>query len=200
MDKINMNITDGINKVDVMEIKQDKQEIQKIQGKPDKIKRQIRYGVFETNSSSVHTIVYSNTGMEESKFKLDKDGKIHVKLDIYFGSDECIYNTQEEKLVYLFSFAYDDSSRYYDIKEDDEYPYEMHVIERAIMDYVEGCTGIIIDKYTITDSDWETEYDNHFDHQTSPHNGNSCIVNLWDDWAIQTFVFNKNISLKTDCD
>ena len=198
MDKINMNITDGINKVDVMEIKQDKQEIQKIQGKPDKIKRQIRYGVFETNSSSVHTIVYSNTGMEKSKFKLDEDGKIHVKLDIYFGADEHIYNTQEEKLIYLLSFVYDDC--YIKEKEGDWYSYEMRVIERAVMDYVEGCTGIVIDKYTITDSDWETEYDNHFDHQTSPRNGNDCVVDLWDDKAIQSFIFNKNISLKTDYD
>jgi len=35
------------------------------------MKRKIRKGVFETNSSSVHSLVISNEGREQSEFKLN---------------------------------------------------------------------------------------------------------------------------------
>lgn len=40
--------------------------------------RKIRKGVFETNSSSVHSLVISNDGREPSEFKLNKDGEIEI--------------------------------------------------------------------------------------------------------------------------
>jgi len=43
------------------------------------MKRQIRSGVFETNSSSVHTITFDNTGLRErdpNDLRIDRDGKI----------------------------------------------------------------------------------------------------------------------------
>lgn len=42
------------------------------------MKRQIRRNVFETNSSSVHSLVISNEGREPSEFKLNKDGEIEI--------------------------------------------------------------------------------------------------------------------------
>lgn len=42
------------------------------------MKTKIRKGVFETNSSSVHSLVISNDGREPSKFKLNKDGEIEI--------------------------------------------------------------------------------------------------------------------------
>lgn len=64
--------------------------------------RKIRKNVFETNSSSVHSIVYSKEGMEPCKFKLNKDGKIEVRFG-NFDKDERIYDTQYEKLSYLIT-------------------------------------------------------------------------------------------------
>lgn len=36
--------------------------------------RKFRKGVFETNSSSIHSLVISNEGREPSEFNLNKDG------------------------------------------------------------------------------------------------------------------------------
>ena len=41
--------------------------------------KQIRKDVFETNSSSVHTLQISKDGLEPSELKLNKDGNIEVE-------------------------------------------------------------------------------------------------------------------------
>lgn len=48
--------------------------------KEETVKRKIRKNVFETNSSSVHSLVISNDGREPSEFKLNKDGEIEMVL------------------------------------------------------------------------------------------------------------------------
>ena len=65
--------------------------------------RQIRRSVFETNSSSVHTLQIINTGLKLSNLKINKDGIIEVEFGS-FDNEYGIYNTQYEKLQYLLSF------------------------------------------------------------------------------------------------
>lgn len=149
------------------------------------MKKTIRDKVFETNSSSVHSLCISNDGLEQSELKIHKDGKIHVGFG-YFGKDYCIYDSQHEKLSYLMTclcyiFGYDIDNIYES--------YDFKMIEDAICSYT-GAKGIKI----IGD-----ENDAYIDHQSIPYDGIE-IINIYDDDEIINFVFNKYISLKTDSD
>ena len=62
--------------------------------KEGSMKRKIRKGVFETNSSSVHSLVISNEGREPSEFKLNKDGEIEIDFG-QFGKDRSEEHTSE---------------------------------------------------------------------------------------------------------
>ena len=160
--------------------------------------KQIRNHVFETNSSSVHTISISNEGLEPSKLRMNKDGKVVVPFGS-FDSDYRIYNSQEEKLSYLltqcaylyclWSDKWIDEFNNKDIKMF----YENHkfkCIEHAIVDYVPNCTGIVI----------EEPYSAYIDHQSVPEDEDDLMCCIWDKQSVQGFVFNKYVSLKTDCD
>ena len=87
--------------------------------------RKIRKGVFETNSSSIHSLVISNEDREPSKFKLNKNGEIEIDFG-QFGKDERIYTSQYDKLSYLITCLYYLSG--YDISD----IYDIH----AISDYL----------------------------------------------------------------
>ncbi len=148
------------------------------------MKRQVRNNLFETNSSSVHTLVISNDGREPSNFKLNKEGKIEVDFG-EFGKDLCLYTSQYDKLSYLMTCLYYLSG--YDI--DDIYEnWEFENIENAICEYT-GAKGIKI----------LGKVEPYIDHQSIP-DYDIEIINAYDKDAVINFVFNKNVSLKTDCD
>lgn len=70
------------------------------------MKKQIRFGMFETNSSSVHSLQISNKHMYKSKLKIEDDGYVHVSLTEYYGKDEKNYKGQREKLTYVVTWIY----------------------------------------------------------------------------------------------
>ena len=147
--------------------------------------RKIRKHVFETNSSSVHTLSISKDGIEPSKFILDKDGYLHTDFGS-FGKNYDIFNSQYEKLSYLITLCYYCAG--FNL-EDIRNSYQFEHIENAIKKHT-GCLGIIIDGLE------EPE----IDHQSQPSYGKIEIINIYDEDEIINFVFNKYISLKTDCD
>lgn len=71
----------------------------------DFMAKKIRSGVFETNSSSVHSLVFSKEGLEPSVLPVDRDGKIITDFG-EFGKEYCIYDAQAEKLSYLITCLY----------------------------------------------------------------------------------------------
>ena len=152
------------------------------------MKRVIRKGIYETNSSSIHTIVISSDGMEPSKLPVDKDGYITVKYG-EFGKDGTVYSSQEDKLSYLVTQCYYLGGWDYDVNRDNNYHFRN--IEDAIVDYT-GAKGIKI-----------VGGEPEIDHQTVSqmgYDGMHLIQNEWDEKEIQSFVFNKYISLLCDCD
>ena len=101
--------------------------------------RKIRSHVFETNSSSVHSLVISNNGREVSNFKLNREGKIEVDFGD-FGKELRVYTSQYDKLSYLITCLYYLSG--YEV--DDIYEkWEFENIKKAICEYT-GATGIKI--------------------------------------------------------
>lgn len=146
--------------------------------------RKIRSHVFETNSSSVHSLVISKDGREPSKFLLDKEGYLHVDYGEFDASRQ-IYTEQYDKLSYLITLCYYCAGCYGNTEDS----YQFKEIEDAIKEYT-GCKGIIING----------EEEPSIDHQSAPYDGDIEIVNIYDKDSIIDFVFNRYVSLKTDRD
>lgn len=144
----------------------------------------IRKGVFETNSSSVHSLVIANDGREPSEFKLNKNGEIEIDFG-EFGKDYFLYTSQYDKLSYLITCLYYLSG--YDI-EDIYDRSEFTEISDAVCRYT-GATGIKI----------LGEIEPSIDHQSIPYDSIE-IIDAYDEDQIINFIFNKYVSLKTDCD
>ena len=145
----------------------------------------IRNKVFETNSSSVHSIVIDKSGREKSRLKPNKDGAIVAHFG-KFGKELEYYNTQSEKLSYLVSLLY-----YYSGDYDMESIYNLYefgLLKEAVCKYT-GANDLII-------APGEPE----IDHQSQPWNGEDTLVNFYDEDQIIDFMFNKYITLKTACD
>lgn len=147
------------------------------------LKRQIRNSVFETNSSSVHSLVYSKDGLEPSKFKKYKDGMIRVDFG-QFGKEYVLYDSQYDKLSYLITLLYYEHNDLESIYES----YDFEMIQNAVCEYT-GEKGIKI----------LNKKEPYIDHQSVPYY-DIDIINIYDKDQIVNFIFNKNIILKTDCD
>lgn len=146
--------------------------------------RKIRNHVFETNSSSVHSLVISNDGREPSDFVLNEEGKIEIDFG-EFGRELRLYTSQYDKLSYLITCLYYLSG--YNV-EDIYEKWEFENIENAICLYT-GATGIKI----------LGKVEPYINHQSIP-SYDIEIINTYDKDAVINFVFNKNVSLKTDGD
>ena len=146
--------------------------------------RKIRKNVFETNSSSVHSVAVSKDGIEPSKFKLNENNEIEIDFG-EFGKDERLYTSQYDKLSYLITCLYYLSG--FEI-EDIYDKYEFKIIENAICSYTGANRLKILGKNTPS-----------IDHQSQPYSSID-IINAYNEDEIINFVFNKYISLKTDCD
>lgn len=159
------------------------------------MKIKIRRLVFETNSSSVHTLQISKEGMEPSELKIrKKDKKIRVPLR-YWGKEHHLYTSQLDKLSYICTRAWCANNTYYrgmDLKEE-VLNYVLGQIEEAICHYT-GASGIEL--YIPRGEE------PGFDHQTIPDYSDDMngFCNVWNEDSVQTFVFNKYISFTTDCD
>lgn len=144
----------------------------------------IRQGVFETNSSSVHSLTFNRKGLKKCLLKPNAEGKIRVSLG-HFGKDSNIYDTQSKKLSYLMTSCYYlagmDLGNMYNSREFKD-------IEEAVMEYT-GCSGIEV----------YGESKAYIDHQSVPEYSIE-IINTYDKDEIIGFIFNKYVGLKTRCD
>ena len=173
------------------------------------MKSKIREGIFETNSSSVHSLVFLNQKLSKPNLKelrIDKDGIIKIPLS-YFGKEKEIYSTQKEKLSYIMTIFYccfgEDITRFED--KDDWLNSCWENTKEAIINYIntsypdKHCTDIIPvfpKKTEYNYYSWEVG----FDHQTYPSCLEDCIINLYEPEEVVNFIFNKDMALQTNCD
>lgn len=147
------------------------------------MRKQIRHNVFETNSSSVHSLVYANGNLEPSELNMDGLGVIHISLGD-FGKSYHVYKRQSEKLSYLLTCVYYladcDAGNIYS-------HFEFDKIQRAICSYT-GARAIEIDNS-----------EGYIDHQSVPYDEIS-IIDTNHQNEIINYVFNKDVWLETDCD
>jgi hypothetical protein len=148
-----------------------------------------RQSIFETNSSSVHTLVFPKP---EKEMKIhpslvDKNGVITVECD-YFGDSGVVYG-QYEKLKYLCTWIalatghgpYGDSSE--DFSADDCWELRRYLLE-PIKETDPSVKNIIVTKVDRAG----------FDHQTHPHSC-GCVVDFCNEDVLMNFIFNDDIKI-----
>jgi hypothetical protein len=164
--------------------------------------RQIRQCVFETNSSSTHSLVVRGRGRPLSDFFLhiEDDGYVHTSFGEFGWGYDVLYG-QDEKLSYLCTMAAcADSSM---ASNDDFYKNpEFQAINDVIKEKC-GCRGLIIDtlitKKVSKDgvTSW-TVFDGYVDHQSAY----GSLQAFLDDYGvtIEQVIFSPAVEIIIDND
>lgn len=162
------------------------------------MKKQVRLHIYETASSSIHSLAISSKHMYKSKLKIADDGYVHVSLTEYYGKDKKDYKGQREKLTYVVTWMY----IYYGCSLGELFKGSLwEEFNTSFADYVKNsCKGILIDKTMFDGGEIAGDY---LDHQSIPYgkyDSENCIVNLYDTEQLINFIFNPYLWLHTDCD
>lgn len=160
--------------------------------------RQIRHKVFETNSSSVHTITIPvEHRLAPNQMKLSADGYIHISFDD-FGRHHCVYREQRDKLSYLLTMArtvegYADSWWYDGTLKSD--------IRRLVKSQAFKQVSSAIAAYTNSKGVWiDRDWDGVVDHQTAGDYDSFQDFLDKNNIDIVRFVFDPDVVLTTDSD
>lgn len=161
--------------------------------------KQIRRSVFETNSSSTHSVsVKCNKGLQPNWMTVSEDGYIHASLGD-FGWEIETYAEQPDKLSYLLTMAYMKNptgehrwSDEYSEEKDMERFVETHnfqMISEAIARYT-NCKGVHLDQIG----------DGYIDHQS--HEDYRTTQEFLDEYGLSVieFVYGRGVKLHTDND
>jgi len=157
-----------------------------------KQRRVVRHSLFETNSSSIHSIVFP-AGKCEQKLKPDNHGVIRFPCGDF--SDTGIVYGLHDKLSYLCSYI---ALNYYDRYETEEQVGQTLSAQQCweLENILEAIQKEYPDVLELKAIFCENAV---FDHQTHP-SCRECIVDLYDIDQIHDFLFNDDIKIKMDRD
>lgn len=182
------------------------------------MKRQIRLGMWESNSSSTHTVYLTSETTQEDISELDNhiqdDGYLHIEFG-KFGWEIKNYTDAYTKLQYALTMVVETECRYRPIQT---------VGESIVFEETEGfkaidsliarvldCAGVVVDsnmEVSIFEDYWNKgttmigiAHDGYIDHQSSADDYNSLQDFLdYYDISLETFIFDSNVVLHTDND
>ena len=172
--------------------------------------KQIRNGVFETNSSSTHSVSISN---KKSSYYdrsclneyIEYDNKIHVTFG-EFGWEIEHYYTPYNKLKYIVTMLAETEGRNISTVDELFETDGFKMINDAVADYCH-CDGIWIDSNMKVDSyEWNgkthfyLDIDGYIDHQS--HEDYSSVQDFLDDYGVDItkFIFDEGVCVITDND
>ncbi len=161
--------------------------------------KQVRRSVFETNSSSTHSITITHGKIANNNIRVDRDGYIHTELG-EFGWEVWDYKGQAERLSYLVTmlavksdvtlwcYEDDESRTEKDIVEDIMKTHEFEKLSDEIGRHAR-CSGVIIDPS-----------DGYIDHQS--HEDYRDFQDFLDQYNtnVVEFVFGRGNVVHTDND
>lgn len=159
--------------------------------------KQIRRSVFETNSSSTHSIsIKKNNAIEENMMQIDDDGYIHAALG-EFGWEIENYYSQCDRLSYLLTMAAHKNGFYIWCSRDGELTNEIaEFVEtddfKRISDAVgehARCNGVVLDL-----SEGYIDHQSHEDYRTLDDFLNEYGTNITE------FIFGDSVVIHTDND
>ena len=140
--------------------------------------KNIRRNVFETNSSSTHSISISESsdGILDS-LPVDEDGTLHIDGG-EFGWEEETYHSARSKASYCAIDTIND-------------PKSREMLEKVLKDHT-GAKSIV---YHISD-DWNDPNYSYIDHQSA----GTSFEAFASEHHLKMFIFNRQSSLTTDND
>lgn len=141
------------------------------------MKKQIRQSVFETNSSSTHSITIDYNGKLDETMTPNEDNQIILEGG-QFGWEVEDYNEAWYKANYCAVASLWSEKRQQMLKE-------------VIMEMT-GCTEVIIEAST----EYDSPYYSYIDHQSSDTAGEAFT----DKESLKSFIFNSNSFLHTNND
>lgn len=147
--------------------------------------KQIRSSVFETNSSSSHSISISSTGAIDTTLIPNDDGILLIgpgANETGFGWEIASYYDAETKAVYAYLQALYSKSQEY-----------MNMLYKVILDQT-GADEVI---FTLSDSFNDDDY-GYIDHQSAIYETPFEPFDSEED--LKNFIFNKSSELRTDND
>lgn len=180
------------------------------------MKKQIRSGLWETNSSSTHTVYFTSGDTQEDISELSKyiqdDDYLHIELG-EFEWEIKSYTDAYTKLQYALTMAFVTECTEIVKDDKDTISFEETAGYKVINDLIASklhCSGIKIDSEIKLRSyeDYDGSIvmylecnDGDIDHQSSTDAYNS-LQDFLDDYdiSLETFVFDPNVVLHTDND
>ena len=149
------------------------------------MKRTIRNGVFETNSSAVHTLAIAKDGMEKSYLDVDEYGCIVTDFGDFGDYDVGVTTfDQKIKLSYLATECY--YLNHWDENIEESYTWQ-HICD-AICEYT-GAPGVKL----------RHEVEPSLNHQEIPE----YELKFCDEWnpdSVNSFIFNKYVGINMSHD
>lgn len=170
----------------------------------------IRRNVFETNSSSTHSVSVSNKYSNYCEDYclnpfIDYDDKVHVRFG-EFGWEIDSYNTPYEKLQYIITMLAETEGRSVLTTGDFFETKGFKLINEAVADYCH-CDGIWIDSnMKMSCYEWDNktycylDHDGYIDHQSCEDY--DSVQDFLDDYGvdINQFLFDNGVVVHTDND
>ena len=149
------------------------------------MKRLIRNGVFETNSSSSHTVCVSRGAKVYDTIAPDIHGVVTIEPG-EFGWEREVYYDPQTKASYAMAFAGD-------AKNSQEL---LAMLEKVIKDHT-MCNTVVLK----AEKDWQgLDSYGDIDHQSGPHEGGDCWKAFESEQALKDFLFGPDSYVETDND
>lgn len=161
--------------------------------------KQIRNSVFETNSSSTHSVSIKNfteIRIDDLPVSYD-DNRVHTSFG-RFGWEVDFYRDAETKLSYLITMIAE--FEHLDIWRGT--PWNEDILNERLMESEDfrNINDVIAERYNC-DGVWVDSSEGYIDHQS--YEDYNCINDFLNDWGVDSvddFIFNCNIVLHTDND
>lgn len=182
---------------------------------------QERKNIFETNSSSTHSVCLTNEPKynwnELDEYVNSEDKRLHIKFGKFgWGYDE--YDDAYNKLSYLLTMILEIRKAYFGqegIKTLEEFYNldEFILVESIVLEHTSDCLGIVIDdselKFNPYDDDnidinnstrGYVSHNGYIDHQS--YEDYECLDDFLEQWDtnIEDFIFNESLRLVIDND
>ena len=171
------------------------------------MKRQTRISVFETNSSSTHSLTIRNGTLNNSNLYIDYDNMVEVDFG-EFGWEVSDYSDQYTKLQYILTMCACTEGRKCITPEEFYETEGFKSISNAIANYC-NCDGIRVkddcirtEHYNYDDEDeYYLSIDGYIDHQSvEDYSSVKDYLEKNNISSIEEFIFNDGIIVHTDND
>lgn len=151
------------------------------------MKKLIRHGVFETNSSSCHSISIARGAQLYDTLEPDMNGIIVITPGEYGWEERQLFDP-EEKASYALTFANTGAGQ-------DEIDRMTNMLIEVIKKHT-GCKQVVFDTITT----WGDDGYGYIDHQSAAYENGDCLEAFQSKENLKELLFNPSSYIETDND